>query len=42
LKDGVDVEDNVGFIMEIHKNIAATPYYKEVIQNDPLIDKDVS
>jgi len=24
LKDGVDVEDNVGFILEIHKNIAAT------------------
>ena len=41
LQNENEVEDNVGFIFEIHKNIAATPFYKDVVQDDPLLDQDV-
>lgn len=41
LQNENEVEDNVGFIFEIHKNIAATSFYKDVVQDDPLLDHDV-
>lgn len=36
-----EVEDNIGFIFEIHKNVAMTPFYKEVVQDDPLLEQEV-
>lgn len=41
LKEGNDVEDNIGFIFEIHKNIAGTQFYKDVVQEDPVVDSDL-
>ena len=41
LKEGNEVEDNIGFIFEIHKNIAGTQFYKDVVQEDPVVDQDI-
>ncbi len=34
------LEDNIFYIYQLHKNIASLPFYDQIIKNDPLTNQD--
>ena len=40
-QENPEVEDNIDYIKEIHKKIARTPFYVDVVKNDPFNDEEL-